>query len=114
VIGYSTDGFFAELLSAFDGLSNSFNSSKAPTLALKHELETVFSTIFGQLQSGLEDVLGVPDLTKEDITSLLAKYIGTYAETKERAKEYQQFVRDYMPEIIERIKKFIPDFNIAE
>lgn len=114
LIGYSTDVFFAELQSAFDDLSNAFNSHKGPTLALKHELETVFSTKFGQLQNGLEDVLGVRDLTEEDIFSIAAKFIGTYAETEERAMKDQQIVRDSMPEIIEMIKKFMPDFNVAE
>jgi len=110
VFGYSADGFFAGLQSAFDTLTESFNSVMESTPALKRELETLFAAKFGEVQSGLKNALGVPDLTKEDITSLLAKYIGTYAETKERARQDQQFVKDFMPEIIEKIEHYMQDF----
>jgi len=114
VYGYSTDRVFAGLQSAFDTLTESFNSVMESTPALKRELETLFAAKFGEVQSGMKDSLGLRDLTEEDIFSIAAKFIGTYAETEERAMGDQQIVRDSMPEIIELLEKFKPDFNIAE
>jgi len=110
VYGYSTDGLFAGLQSAFDTLTESFNSVMESTPALKRELENLFAAKFSDVQSSMKDALGVPDLTKEDITSLLAKYIGTYAETEEQKMEDQQFAKDFMPEIIEKIEHYMQDF----
>jgi len=80
------------------------------TPALKRELKILFAAKFSDVQSSMKDALGVPDLTKEDITSLLAKYIGTYAETEEQKMEDQQFAKDFMPEIIEKIEHYMQDF----
>ncbi len=110
VYGYSTDRMFAGLQSAFDTLTESFNSVMESTPALKRELENLFAAKFVDVQSSMKDALGVPDLTKEDITSLFAKYIGTYAETEEQKMEDQQFVKDFMPEIIEKIEHYMQDF----
>jgi hypothetical protein len=118
VIDVGTKQLFADVQSAFNTLSDAFNSHVPQTQMLQQELQKVFATGLDDLKISLKENLGVHDITKDDILKVIAKWSWESSDSQEQAFERQQYAFDSMPEILEKMKKLIKntftDISIAE
>ncbi|MFC1676928.1 hypothetical protein ACFL3G_07695 [Planctomycetota bacterium] len=105
--GWSACGMLTGLDSAFDTLIESFNSVTDSTPTIKSELEMVFAAKVNDIRSGMKATFGLSDSTEEDITGIITRFIAMYAGTENLTTEEEQLAQDFMPKIIEIIKKNI-------